>query len=119
MHNFKELIIWKEAMEVAKVVYQASAQFPANEKFGFTSQINRSAVSIPSNIAEGAGRGSNKEFIQFLNIALGSAFELETQLLLANSFGFMNDLKLKELVERLQKIQRMIDGFKKRLKSVD
>ncbi len=119
MHNFKELIIWKEAMEVAKAIYQASAQFPANEKFGLTSQINRSAVSIPSNIAEGAGRGSDKEFIQFLNIALGSAFELETQLLLANSFGFMNDLKLKELVERLQKIQRMIDGFKKRLKNIN
>ena len=116
MHNFKELIIWKEAMALAKTVYQSSASFPVNEKYGLTSQINRSAVSIPSNIAEGAGRGSDKEFIQFLNIALGSAFELETQLLLAQSFGFIVESKLNELLEQLRKIQRMIDGFKKKLK---
>ncbi|MFC6996213.1 four helix bundle protein [Rufibacter roseus] len=81
MHNFKELKIWQEAMTLAKKVFELSASFPANEKYGLTSQINRSAVSVPSNIAEGAGRGSDKEFIQFLNIARGSAFELETQLL--------------------------------------
>ncbi|ARS36626.1 four helix bundle protein [Pontibacter actiniarum] len=115
MHNFKELIIWKEAMELAKAVYKASSSFPANEKFGLTSQINRSAVSVPSNIAEGAGRGSDKEFNQFLNIALGSAFELETQLLLAQAFGFINEDKLNELLTQLRKIQRMIDGFKKKL----
>ncbi|MDX5436096.1 MAG: four helix bundle protein [Pontibacter sp.] len=116
MHNFKELIIWKEGMALAKAVYQNSASFPANEKYGLTSQINRSAVSIPSNIAEGAGRGSNKEFIQFLNVALGSAFELETQLLLANAFGFLSEDKLEKLLDQLRKIQRMIDGFKKKLK---
>lgn len=100
-------------MELAKAVYKASSSFPANEKFGLTSQINRSAVSVPSNIAEGAGRGSDKEFNQFLNIALGSAFELETQLLLAQAFGFINEDKLNELLTQLRKIQRMIDGFKK------
>ncbi|GHA67622.1 four helix bundle protein [Pontibacter akesuensis] len=115
MHNFKELIIWKEAMELAKAVYEASSSFPANEKYGLTSQINRSAVSVPSNIAEGAGRGSDKEFNQFLNIALGSAFELETQLLLAQAFGFIHEVKLNELLGQLRKIQRMIDGFKKKL----
>ncbi|WP_242923824.1 four helix bundle protein [Pontibacter liquoris] len=109
MHNFKELIIWKEAMELAKAVYQASSLFPLNEKYGLTSQINRSAVSVPSNIAEGAGRGSDKEFNQFLNIALGSAFELETQLLLAHAFGFITEERLKELLGPLRKIQRMID----------
>lgn len=102
-------------MELAKAVYKASSSFPANEKFGLTSQINRSAVSVPSNIAEGAGRGSDKEFNQFLNIALGSAFELETQLLLAQAFGFINEDKLNELLTQLRKIQRMIDGFKKKL----
>ncbi|MDX5438083.1 MAG: four helix bundle protein [Pontibacter sp.] len=116
MHNFKELIIWKEAMGLAKAVYQNSASFPANEKYGLTSQVNRSAVSIPSNIAEGAGRGSDKEFVQFLNIALGSAFELETQLILANAFGFVAEDKLSKLLDQLRKIQRMIDGFKKKLK---
>ena len=119
MHNFKELIIWKEAMGLAKAVYQASASFPANEKYGLTSQINRSAVSVPSNIAEGAGRGSDKEFNQFLNIALGSAFELETQLLLAQAFGFINEDRLNELLAQLRKIQRMIDGFKKKITKQD
>ncbi|QCR24338.1 four helix bundle protein [Pontibacter sp. SGAir0037] len=114
MHNFKELIIWKEAMELAKAVYKATSTFPANEKFGLTSQVNRSVVSIPSNIAEGAGRGSDKEFNHFLSIALGSAFELETQLLLAQSFGFIGNDKLNELLAQLRKIQRMIDGFKKK-----
>ncbi|MDX5419872.1 MAG: four helix bundle protein, partial [Hymenobacteraceae bacterium] len=93
----------------------ASSGFPANEKYGLTSQINRSAVSVPSNIAEGAGRGSDREFNQFLNIALGSAFELETQLLLAQAFGFIGEDKLNELLGQLRKIQRMIDGFKKKL----
>ncbi len=115
MHNFKELIIWKEAMEVAKANYQASAQFPANEKFGLTSQINRSVVSIPSNIAEGAGRNSSKEFSQFLSIALGSAFELETQLYLAESFGFISTSGLKSLISQLEPIQKMINSFKNTL----
>lgn len=78
MHNFRELRIWQEAMEVTKVVYKVTAKFPIDERYSLTSQINRSAVSIPSNIAEGAGRNSDKEFNQFLGIALGSAFELET-----------------------------------------
>ena len=102
-------------MGLAKAVYQTTSSFPANEKFGLTSQVNRSVVSIPSNIAEGAGRGSDKEFNQFLNIALGSAFELETQLLLAKAFGFIDENRLNVLLEQLRKIQRMIDGFKKKL----
>ena len=116
MHNFKELKIWQEGMELAKVVYKATATFPQNEKYGLTSQINRSAVSIPSNIAEGAGRNSDKEFLQFLNIALGSAFELETQLILAQAFGFIDEKALSESVAQLQKIQKMINGFKDRLR---
>ena len=103
-------------MDLAKAVYKATASFPQNEKYGLTSQINRAAVSIPSNIAEGAGRNSNKEFLQFLNIALGSAFELETQLILANDFGFISESALAVLVAQLQKIQKMINGFKDRLR---
>ncbi|KAA9325426.1 four helix bundle protein [Adhaeribacter soli] len=116
MHNFKELKIWQEGMELAKSVYKVTANFPPNEKYGLTSQINRASVSIPSNIAEGAGRNSDKEFLQYLNIALGSAFELETQLILAQAFGFINDSVLAELVTQLQKIQKMINGFKDRLR---
>ena len=73
MHNFRELKIWKESIAVAKQIYIVSAAFPSDEKFGLTSQIRRAAVSIPSNIAEGAGRASNKEFAQFLAISQGSA----------------------------------------------
>lgn len=112
MHNYKELKIWQEGIELAKLVYNATGQFPSEEKYGLTSQIRRSAVSIPSNIAEGAGRNSDKEFQQFLSIALGSAFELETQLILANSFGFINDKSFQQLEEQIIKVQKMINGFR-------
>ncbi|MDQ4139740.1 MAG: four helix bundle protein [Bacteroidota bacterium] len=112
MHNYKELKIWQEGIVLAKLIYQATATFPPNEKYGLTSQINRSAVSIPSNIAEGAGRNYDKEFVQFLGIALGSAFELETQIILANSFGFIAEEKFLEISEQLIKVQKMINGFR-------
>jgi four helix bundle protein len=112
MHNYKELKIWNEGMSLAKKVYEATAVFPNNEKFGLTSQINRSVVSIPSNIAEGAGRSSDKEFVHFLSIALGSAFELETQVILANTFGFIPDQQFKGIAEQLVKVQKMINGFR-------
>jgi four helix bundle protein len=112
MHNFRELKVWQRSMELAKIVYETTSTFPANEKYGLTSQINRATVSIPSNIAEGAGRNSDKEFGQFLSIALGSAFELETQLILANSFGLINETQLGMLLKQLEQIQKMINSFK-------
>ncbi|MHC2991807.1 30S ribosomal protein S23 [Pontibacter sp. HJ8] len=112
MHNFRELKVWQRSMELAKTVYETTATFPAYEKYGLTSQIKRATVSIPSNIAEGAGRNSYKEFGQFLSIALGSAFELETQLILANSFGLINDTQLEMLLKQLEQIQKMINSFK-------
>jgi len=84
MHNFKELIIWQKSIELSKLVYQIALQLPEDEKYGLSSQIKRSAVSIASNIAEGAGRNSDKEFKQFLSISHGSCTELETQLILCN-----------------------------------
>src|SRR5690606_31265320 len=83
MNNLKELKIWNRAMELAVQVYKATETFPAEEKFGLTSQSRRAAVSIPSNIAEGAGRNSVKEFNNFLGIANGSSYELQTQLIIA------------------------------------
>ena len=112
MHRFKELKVWQEAMELAKEVYAITRLFPAEERFGLTSQINRAAVSIPSNIAEGAGRNYDKEFLQFLNVAMGSAFELETQILLANSFGFMTAEKYEAVTEQLDKVQRMLNRLR-------
>lgn len=111
MHNFKELRVWKEAMILAKLVYKLSAQFPQEEKFGLKSQVNRAAVSVPSNIAEGAGRGSDKEFAQFLKIALGSAFEIETQMILAEAFGFVTEADNKRLMQQLMDVQKMLNGL--------
>lgn len=113
MHNFKELKVWQEAMGLAKEVYSTTKNFPSEEKFGLTSQINRCSVSIPSNIAEGAGRGTDRDFNQFLNIALGSAFELETQLLLSSEFNYITKEQTQLLTERVCKVQRMINGLKK------
>lgn len=116
MHNFRELKIWQESMELAKEIYIATKSFPSSELYGLTSQINRCAVSIPSNIAEGAGRNSDKELNQFLSISLGSAFELETQLILAHSFNFIQQENFNKLITEITKIQRMINGFKQSLK---
>ncbi|RIJ37269.1 four helix bundle protein [Pontibacter oryzae] len=111
MHNFKELRVWKEAIELAKLVYRVTSLFPQEERYGLKSQVNRAVVSIPSNIAEGAGRGSDKEFAQFLKIALGSAFELETQLILAESFGFVNKPQYSDLTQKNEGVQKMLNGF--------
>lgn len=83
MHKVDDLILWKKAMKLTVLVYQIVAELPLDEKYGLTSQIKRSAVSIPSNIAEGAGRNSNKEFKHFLSIANSSSYELQTQLILS------------------------------------
>jgi four helix bundle protein len=97
MHNFKNLKIWQKSRELVKEVFLLTRDFPAEEKFGLTSQILRSAYSIPSNIAEGSGRNSNREFSRFLDIALGSAFELETQLILASDIHYLSEEKLQLL----------------------
>jgi four helix bundle protein len=116
MHNFKEFKVWQQARELVKEIYLLSKVFPQAEKFGLISQIRRSAVSIPSNIAEGSGRGSNKEFAQFLSIALGSAYELDTQLILAFDLGLIPDSQLKLIVPKLEMLQKMLFGLHKKLK---
>ncbi len=113
MHNFKELNVWQESMTLAKDVFKATRNFPAEEKYGLTSQMNRCSVSVASNIAEGAGRGSSKEFGHFLSIALGSCFELETQLLLSNEFEYITKEQTLLLTERVCKVQKMLNGLKK------
>lgn len=97
-HHLEKLIIWQKAVDLACEIYKITAHFPDEEKFGLTSQMRRSGVSIASNIAEGAGRGYNAQFAQFLSIANGSGNELFTQLVISNRLGFIeniNDLSLK------------------------
>jgi four helix bundle protein len=106
MHNLKELKIWHKAMELTTEVYRLTANFPKEEKYGLTSQIRRAAVSIPSNIAEGAGRNSNKEFVQFLAISNGSSYELQTQLLLSKNFNLIQE-GLTSILDQIDQIQKM------------
>jgi four helix bundle protein len=116
MHNFKELKIWTKALDLSMSVYKVTASFPKDDRFGLISQIKRSAVSIPSNIAEGAGRNSDKEFIYFLSVANGSAYEIQTQLLISNKLNFLKDNVLESMLNELDEIQKMNYNFQKILK---
>jgi four helix bundle protein len=114
MHNFRELKIWQEALIIAKEVFILTKQFPSAERYGLINQMSRCSVSIASNIAEGSSRRSNKEFIHFLNISLGSCYELETQIIISSDFGYVNDPIV--IIKRIQDVQRMINGFIRQLK---
>jgi len=115
MHNFKELKVWKAGIEISKLIFQLTRSFPSEEKYGLISQMIRSAISIPSNIAEGCGRKSNKELHQFLNIALGSSFELETQLIIAKEFNYIDQDTLNTTCAIIIDIQKMLNGLQKSL----
>ena len=104
IRTHKDLNVWKEAMDLAKQIYCLTRNFPKEEIHGLVSQMRRAAVSIPSNIAEGAARSSHKEFIRFLYIALGSLAELETQLLLSKELGFADNSEIDEGVGRIRKM---------------
>jgi four helix bundle protein len=113
-HNYKNLKIWKVGIEIADQIFELSANFPDNEKFGLTSQVNRSAVSIPSNIAEGSSR-TEKSFSHFIDISLGSSFELATQLVIAEKRKYLSKEKLTQLEEKIESFQRMSMVFQNRL----
>jgi four helix bundle protein len=115
MHNLQELKVWQKAMTLATQVYEITKDFPNEEKYGLTSQIRRAAVSIPSNIAEGAGRNSSKEFVHFLAISNGSAYELQTQLIISNNLKLIDSISLKTLLDQLSEIQKMNYTFQKTL----
>lgn len=116
MHRYKDLEVWKKAMDLAEKIYSETNSFPDEEKFGLISQMRRCAVSVASNIAEGAGRNSNKEFNQFLGIAQGSAFELETQVLLSKRLKFLSEEAEKAITSEVNVIANMIFKLKKNLK---
>jgi four helix bundle protein len=116
MHDYKKLEVWKESVNLVTEIYVLTNNFPNKEKFGLVNQINRSAVSIPSNIGEGAGRISQKEFIQFLGYAIASSFELETQLIIAWNLNYIETKQKEEVIERLNIIQRKIHGLIKSIR---
>src|SRR5688500_2828112 len=117
MRPHEKLDVWKMSVEMVTKVYEYTKAFPADERFGLTSQIRRAAVSIPANIAEGAARQHDKEFLQFLFVAQGSASELETELLIAQNLGYLNAERFNELYDAINTIARMIVGLAKSVKS--
>lgn len=117
MKNFRELKVWEKGHELTLAVYGATARFPGEERYGLTSQIRRSSVSVPANIAEGCGRGSDADLARFLQIAAGSASELEYHLLLANELDMLNSADHKRLTKEVTEVKRMLTSFIKKLKA--
>lgn len=111
-HNFRELKIWQESIDLVKEIYSLTNDLPNDERFGLVSQLNRCSISIPSNIAEGSGRTSEKEFIHFLRIAISSSYELETQLILVKEIYLVDTEKL---ILKLSSLQLMIGAFIRKL----
>ena len=116
MKTHKDLDVWKKSIDLVTTLYSMTNSFPKDELFGLTSQIRRAAVSIPSNIAEGAARRSQKEFTQFLYIALGSQQELDTQLIIANNLKYINSNMYNSISMELATIGKMIMGLIKSIR---
>ena len=116
MKDFKKLKTWQKGIKLVVDIYKTSQVFPKEELYGLTSQMHRSAISIPSNIAEGAGRNSDKDFNRFLDISLGPSFELETQVIIAKELEFLSDDEFKNLTAKIQEEQKMITGLQRSLK---
>ena len=114
---YKNLTIWKSSIDLVERVYKLSKQFPPDEKFGLTSQIRRASVSVPSNIAEGYCRHSQKETAHFISIAIGSLAEVETQLIIANKLGYADRAKTEELVFKINSIQKQSISLRKRIQN--
>ncbi len=118
MNNYRELKVWQKSMDLVEKVYTLISMFPKEEKYGLISQIQRSSVSIPSNISEGAGRNSNKEFVHFLGIANGSTNELNTQLILSNRIGYITDKNIEDTNKLITEIEKMNFGLIKKLSQI-
>ncbi len=113
--NYKDLVVWQKGIQLAKLVYELTKRFPAEEKFGLVAQMRRAAVSIPSNIAEGQARHTTGEFIQFISHAEGSTAELNTQLILAVELRFCSAGDINSGFELLENLRRMLNGLRRKL----
>ena len=117
MRDFKTLLVWQKAHAITLITYKLTANFPKEELYGLTSQMRRSAASIGSNIAEGCGRGGDAELARFLQIAMGSASELESQTLLAHELGFIESTIYRQFEKDISEIKRMLTGFIQKLRT--
>ncbi|MFH1747129.1 MAG: four helix bundle protein [Planctomycetota bacterium] len=111
IRSFRDLIAWQKAMALCERMYTISKDFPSDERFGLTAQLRRAAVSVPSNIAEGYGRRSKRDYLRFLNVALGSLCELETQLILSLRLGFMDSDRAGPDMDLLREVDRILCGL--------
>lgn len=119
MKNFKELIIWQKGIQLVKQIYQITKQLPAEEKFGIISQMTRAAVSIPANISEGSSRNSEKDYARFLQLALGSAFELQTYLVISIEMNWVTEKDIMEVGKLLEEEIKMLHKFISTLNKTD
>lgn len=115
MHRYKELNVWKRSREFCSSIYSITTKFPQEEKFGLTSQLRRAAISIPSNIAEGASRSAKKDFARFLEISIGSSYEIETQLLIATDLKYISKENSLELSQTIVSIIKMLSKLRSSL----
>ena len=119
MSHFRKILVWQKSITLVTKIYKATSTFPKEEMFGLTSQIRRSSVSIPSNIAEGSGRESSKDFLRFLYISLGSIFEMQTQLEIAKNIIYINEEEFNLLYEDSREIERMLASLIRKLKDTN
>ena len=117
IESYRDLIVWQKAMALVSEIYKFTRTFPKEETFGLTQQIRRSAVSIPSNIAEGNGRSTTPDYINFLHIARGSLFELQTQIELSRNLGFLSETSAPQLLATCNEIERMLNTIISKLRS--
>ena len=117
MHNFKELRVWQLSRQLVKGIYELSSEFPSEERYGLSSQIRRASISISTNIAEGCGRNTNNDFAHFLNISLGSAYELESLLFLTFDLKLIDESCLSIQLALIEEVQKMIYGLIKSIRS--
>jgi four helix bundle protein len=117
MQDFRKLVVWEKSHQLAVKVYQQTANFPREELFGLTSQIRRSAFSVPTNIAEGCGRDSQADMLRFLRISMGSASELDYELILAHDLNLLDDASFEMLSQELLSVRKMLSSLVQRLKT--
>ena len=116
INSFRDLLVWQKAMDMVVAAYSLTRQFPDSERFGLTSQLQRAAVSVPANIAEGRGRRGTKDFLRYLSIAYGSLAEMETHVLIANRLSYIAEQQVSSILEQVNEVRRMIDGLQTSLR---
>ncbi|HUS47540.1 MAG TPA: four helix bundle protein [Phycisphaerae bacterium] len=111
IRSYKDLVAWQKARELVRAVYDATKRLPREELYGLTQQLRRAAISVPSNIAEGYGRGTRKDYIRFLQTARGSLYEVETQLILAEDLGYLRPELVEPLAARIEECSKVLHGL--------